>query len=371
MLQSPRHFWLGMAVGLLGLLFYANFRQTEILFDLIPAYGWLKFTPEPFVLPIWLSEWIPSFLHVIGMSLFSAGFFGTSGKRYWQIPISWLLIDLVFEVMQAGGAQGLLSHGHFEWVDLLAMVAGAGVSIRLLKPLTSVESEESAPRHAPMAAATALGVGAFMMLGSYVQEDTTALATDQCTYPDESVTICAIEPIYLDWELWRAAPLLSFSAENANQTTQPFIDQGAEISEYHGLENPGRIYSYQGLLLIVSQLKGVYLFDNRDRANPTYLGFLNLLGTADVAVSEGYLYVTAFTDVLVINLNDLTQVERNSDLLPYPYPDLWIPEGTLFANLIDGVDDEYERTSIDQSRGVVIGYRNKLGDEFFFWDLAL
>ncbi|MGY5453198.1 hypothetical protein ACVFI8_19975 [Agarivorans sp. MS3-6] len=366
MIKNPNLFWWGVFTGVIGMLFYANFREPQILFDAIPAYQWIKLFETPIELPRYASEWFPSFLHVLGMSLFTAGLLGTEKKRWLTIPLFWLIVDLGFEFFQASTQFGVLSYGNFEWMDVAALFAATLVSCVLLRGHHApISSKVNSTR---FAAPLAVLVGSSMMLGSYENKSVDELSREICTYPDQSQAICAVEPLYLDWASFRANRHISFSAENANPLTQSYVDGGAAIQEFVGLEHSGKLYLHQDLMFVVSELRGVYVFDNSDSSTPAYLGFIHVTGASDVLIHKGMIVVAALTDLVMIDLNDLNNLVTDELALERPYYDNLIPQGTIFAQ-INEATEEYQAISLDHEYGLVIGYKNAEGKPFYFWAL--
>jgi hypothetical protein len=366
MIKAPSLFWWGIFTGVIGMLFYANFREPQILFDALPAYQWIKFSTSPIILPRYASEWFPSFLHVVGMSLFTAGLLGTAGKRWLVIPICWLAVDLAFEFGQATETLGVLSYGNFEWMDVTALIVATIFSILWL--FQHNQKAIIKPTKSQFAIPLAVVVGSGMMLGSYQSATVDQKARYICTYPDQSEAICAIEPIYLDWESFRGEKQVSFSAENSNALTQAYIDAGSRVEEFIGLENSGKIYLYQHYMFIISELRGVYIFDNTNREAPVYLGFVHVNGASDVLIHQGMLVVAALTDLVLIDFNNLNSISTQELALSYPDYNRLSPQATIFAKFSDSTE-EYESVYLDYEIGLVIGYKNADGKSFYFWPL--
>ena len=90
--------------------------------------------------------------------------------------------------------------------------------------------------------------------------------TDSC---ENTETYVYLEPIYT----------------SANEVRASFASLNPQ-----SLENPGKIYRKDHYLFINERGKGIHIFDNNDKTNPTPLSFLNLPGNFDVAV-KGDVYV--------------------------------------------------------------------------------
>lgn len=345
MITSPRFFWSGIFLGVIGCLFYANFREPIILFDSIPLFQLFVFVEQPILLPDVISEWIPSFLHIIGMSFFTAGIIKVNSNNYWKIPVAWLAIDLVFEGLQYYQTANILTWGNFEWVDIVAMFASTLITAIIFKQAfkQEIESKNTSRKlnfsGKSLASATAFGVGAFMMLGSYE-------VSNHCEFPDftygNSVEECEVEPIYLSWETIREGGVLLSDKYGENYQKQ--------------LKKADKTYTYKSLLLINETLSGVHIFDNSDPENPVYLDYISLLGNQDMAIKDQYLYLDSFTDLVVFDLADISAAPvRKTNVFIYPDPTDNLPSDLQF------------KESYAASKGLITGYINFNGDKFYFW----
>lgn len=348
MITSPRFFWSGIILGFIGCLFYANFREAQILFDSIPLFHLFTFVAQPILLPNALSEWIPSFLHIIGMSFFTAGILGVNKSNYWKIPVTWLVIDLIFEGLQFYQTDNVLTWGNFEWVDVAAMLVSTLITIFILKKTLHQKNE---PKNSsakvsslgkPLVTVTAFGFGAFMMLGSY-QVPTSVDTRLDCEFPNGEISEeCSVEPIYLSWEKIRESGKL-LSKEYGDDYQQ-------------SLKNANKIYIYLDLLLINEERTGVHIFNNSNPEIPEYLDFISLIGNQDMAIRNQYLYLDSFTDLVVYDLTNINEAPvRKQNVFNFPDPTASLPDNIYF--------NEFPKAS----EGVVIGYINKNGDKFYFW----
>jgi hypothetical protein len=83
------------------------------------------------------------------------------------------------------------------------------------------------------------------------------------------------------------------------------------------LENPGKIY-YSGDILFISEKgRGVHVFDNSDKSNPSPLSFIRIPGNVDVSFKGNHLIADSYLNILVIdisNINEPTIVSRIDDI---------------------------------------------------------
>lgn len=341
----------GIFLGFIGLLYYANFRQPPIYFDRIGIFSLFQLTEEIIYLPWYIDEWIPSFLHIIGMSLFCYGLFTPSKLNQIRIPLFWLATDLIFEFTQAGNGSFILFMGNFEWVDVVALFAATIVSIWLL----SLEKQQFRTHQYKKAAGTiAVLVGSYTMLGSYLS---------QCTYPDGSVDLCQVTPIYMSFSIVRGGDEIYFNPQNANEATQRWIDEGYETANFRLIKNPGKIYLWQEYLFINDRLQGVHIFDNTHPESPKHLAFIKVLGSQDMVIHNKVLYIDSYTDIVAIDLSEFNQTSsdalpivplfRNRDLLELPDYDDWLPGGSYFLDA--------------DPNQLIIGYQTESNRKFYFW----
>lgn len=110
------------------------------------------------------------------------------------------------------------------------------------------------------------------------------------------------------------------------------------------LINPGKIYFKDNYIFIVEDLKGIHVIDNSNPSAPVNKSFINIPGVIDISMSGFYLYADSYTDLVVLNLQDLSHIEevgRVEDILPYTLP---------------SYKTDYPVAGIDESKGVVIGW---------------
>jgi hypothetical protein len=67
-------------------------------------------------------------------------------------------------------------------------------------------------------------------------------------------------------------------------------------------EGQGKIYVYGQYLLLGDPGKGIHIYDNSDKTNPTAISFINIPGNVDMAVRGGKLYADSYFDLLVFDL---------------------------------------------------------------------
>jgi len=100
----------------------------------------------------------------------------------------------------------------------------------------------------------------------------------------ETVTYLINEPVFMSEKAFRESVVVSPSP-------QP-------ISNY------GKICFYEGYIFIAEREKGIHIVDNRNPSNPKNVGFIELLGNADLAIRNGKLYADAFIDLVWFDISN-------------------------------------------------------------------
>jgi len=109
---------------------------------------------------------------------------------------------------------------------------------------------------------------------------------DDC---DETRTFVEINPVWLPLEEIRVAP---------------------KSEDSRSLENPGKLYFYNDLILINERKAGVHVIDNSDPSNPKNVSFINIPGNVDMAVKDNYLYVDNYMDLLTLDFSDINNIKE-------------------------------------------------------------
>jgi len=113
------------------------------------------------------------------------------------------------------------------------------------------------------------------------------------------------------------------------------------------IQKAGKIYIQGNYLFINEKYKGIHVFDNSNPALPINLAFIEIPGNVDLAVKGKYLYADNYVDLIVLDITTITsplEVARVKNIFPYT-----IPEAT----------EQYPIASIDQKKGVIVGWEVK------------
>ena len=112
------------------------------------------------------------------------------------------------------------------------------------------------------------------------------------------------------------------------------------------IENPGKIYVINNYLLVIDQLKGVHVFDNQNASNPVNIGFLQIVGTNDVAVRDNILYADQAADLIALDISDPKNIKLTSKVKGV------FPFGAQYPEQAQG--NYFE--CADPAKGLVIGW---------------
>ncbi len=76
------------------------------------------------------------------------------------------------------------------------------------------------------------------------------------------------------------------------------------------LENPGKIYYFNTVLIINEIKKGLHFIDNANPANPKHISFLKIPGVLDLAIKGNILYADSYTDLVAFDMNDIKNIKE-------------------------------------------------------------
>lgn len=102
------------------------------------------------------------------------------------------------------------------------------------------------------------------------------------------------------------------------------------------IKRPGKIYRYHNYLMVNEFEKGIHVFDNSDPAAPMPLGFIQLLGNNDMAISDDILYADHQGNLVAIDIAVLDDLKLLGTI-PLQNWDKGIPPPTGFPfECLDG-----------------------------------
>ena len=152
----------------------------------------------------------------------------------------------------------------------------------------------------------------------------------------ETVTYQVNEPVFMSAKDFRGSVVVSTKA-------QPITDYG-------------KICFYDGHIYISETGKGVHIINNTIPSRPQNVGFIELLGNADLAIRNGKLYADAYIDLVWF---DITNPEKPKleGRLENVFQDALPPTENDY-----GIDYQY-RYGYDCSKGVIVGWKVKTRKE--------
>lgn len=83
-----------------------------------------------------------------------------------------------------------------------------------------------------------------------------------------------------------------------------------QVQPARALQDPGRIYVKDHLLIINERFKGFHVVDNSNPADPKPLLFVEVPGALNMAMQGAYLYVDNITDLVTLDLSNLQNIRE-------------------------------------------------------------
>ncbi|MCH8548937.1 MAG: hypothetical protein LAT80_08670 [Balneolaceae bacterium] len=145
----------------------------------------------------------------------------------------------------------------------------------------------------------------------------------------QTVTWIEYEPVYMSAEEFRNSV-------------------GTETSK--DLKRPGKIYFYEGYLLVNELNKGIHVIDNSNPENPIPVTFINIPASKDMAVRNGMLYADSHKDLLVFDFSN----PENPHLL-HRLEDIF----SVTANMAPG----FTTQQVNSEQGIVVDWEPKIREE--------
>ena len=147
----------------------------------------------------------------------------------------------------------------------------------------------------------------------------------------ETVTYQVNEPVYM--------------------TAEAFKNSVAVTDEQHAVSGGGKICFYDGYLYISESGSGIHIIDNRNPSNPHAIGFIKLLGNADLAIRNNLLYADAFTNLLWFDISNPAKPKMKG-ILENVFPEALPPIDNNF-----GYDYDEVHSAEAKSKGVIVGWK--------------
>ena len=82
-----------------------------------------------------------------------------------------------------------------------------------------------------------------------------------------------------------------------------------EVVAPQPLEDSGKIYAYNDYIFVNDKHKGVHVIDNSNPAAPEKISFIKIAGNVDISVKGDFLYADSLTDLIVLDISDLNNIQ--------------------------------------------------------------
>lgn len=109
----------------------------------------------------------------------------------------------------------------------------------------------------------------------------------------------------------------------------------------------GKIYVKDNYIFQNEIGDGIHIINNTNPANAQRTGFISIKGSQEIAIKGNFLYSNNFSDLVVVDISDITKVKEVSRIKNSFYSD-------NFA-LVPPIGGNYFECA-DKSKGVVIGW---------------
>ena len=134
-------------------------------------------------------------------------------------------------------------------------------------------------------------------------------------------------------------------------STATFRNSVKVTAEPQKITSIGKMCFYNNYLYISEPEKGIHIINNTDPANPQMIGFIQLLGNADLAIRNGMLYADSYIDLVWFDVTNPALPElkgRLDSIFPTAMPMIPNNYGYDYSSIYSG-----------KSKGIVIGWELK------------
>lgn len=115
------------------------------------------------------------------------------------------------------------------------------------------------------------------------------------------------------------------------------------------IQKLGKICFYDGYLYISEPEKGIHIIDNRNPSNPLNIGFIEVLGNADLAIRNNMLYADSYVDLVWFDITNPAAPTLKGRL-----EDIFVSALPVMENFY-GCD--YKEVNDGQDTGIVVGWK--------------
>lgn len=133
-----------------------------------------------------------------------------------------------------------------------------------------------------------------------------------------------------------ARPLVMSKAE---------FENSVDIIAPQPIDESGKIYAYQDFIFVNDKYKGVHVIDNSNPQNPRKVSFIKIAGNVDISIKDDYLYADSITDLLVLDISDINNIEIVNRM-----------RDVLRDNVVWPAADIFEWETIDYETEILVGW---------------
>ncbi|MEL6918064.1 MAG: hypothetical protein AAFO99_10085 [Bacteroidota bacterium] len=121
---------------------------------------------------------------------------------------------------------------------------------------------------------------------------------------------------------------------------------GIDVVPPEPLEESGKMYAYQNYIFVNDKYRGIHVIDNSDPRAPQKKYFIKIAGNVDISVKDDYLYADSITDLIVLDISDISNIRIVNRL-----------ENVLQNNIVFPLEaDFWEYEDIDYENEIVVGW---------------
>src|SRR5665647_1200526 len=132
-------------------------------------------------------------------------------------------------------------------------------------------------------------------------------------------------------------------------STETFRNSVKVTGELRKISTIGKMCFYNGYLYISEPESGIHIIDNRDPANPQTVGFIELMGNADLAIRDNKLYADSYIDLVWFDISNPGQPELKGRLYSI------FPTALPIVNNNYGID--YAQSYGSSTKGIIVGWK--------------
>lgn len=133
----------------------------------------------------------------------------------------------------------------------------------------------------------------------------------------------------------------------------------------------GKMCFYNGYLFISELGKGIHIIDNKNPSSPENVGFIELLGNADLAIRDNLLYADSYIDLVWFDISDPSKPVlkgRLEEVFPNALPPV--------AHIECGIDYNKIYEPDGKMKGIVVGWnlvekKESVKDYRYYYDYGL